>query len=231
MLVQSLLVSSFLLASVQAGPTTPAQGLAKRQSSLPVCDDTSRTYEGPYTDGEGTYVTSDRTTHPYKFPKVRKCWYDYYVLETSVEHTPWQKASGDIYCTGTQTCTATKLVGKEVCQERSESVSVNVGAELEGISLGLSFEVTDSESKCVQGQDLTACAWDDGACHTVWTQQQVLKQKGYRRQRCNWGNGDETQCMDNWEQTTPSDFVDYGCGSKCTDTNTCGNTDGTPCSK
>ncbi|VTO87732.1 unnamed protein product [Fusarium graminearum] len=191
MLLQSLIASSFLLASVQAGPTVPAQALAKRDG-LPVCDDTSRTYEGPYTDGEGTYVTSDRTTHPYKFPK---------------------------------------LVGKEVCQERSESVSVNVGAEIEGISLGLSFSVTESESKCVQGQDLTACTWDDGACHTVWTQQQVLKQKGYRRQRCNWGNGDETQCMDNWEQTTPSDFVDYGCGSKCTDTNTCGNTDGTPCSK
>ncbi|KAF5601982.1 uncharacterized protein FSUBG_7964 [Fusarium subglutinans] len=127
----------------------PSPKLAQRDG-LPVCDDTSKTYPGPYTDGEGTYVTSDRTTHPYKFPKVRKCWYDYFVLETSKEYTPWQKASGNIYCTGTQVCTATKLVGNEVCQERSESVSVSVGAEIEGFSLGLDFTTTDTKFKCIQ---------------------------------------------------------------------------------
>ncbi|KAF4499121.1 hypothetical protein FAGAP_4714 [Fusarium agapanthi] len=184
MLFKSLLSSSLLLAVTYAGPAAPSQGLAKRDG-FSVCDDTSRTYEGPYTDGEGTYVTSDRTTHPYKFPKVRKCWYDYFVLETSKEYTPWQKASGNIYCTGTQVCTATKLFGNEVCQERSDSVSVSVGAEIEGFSLGINFTTTDTESKCVQAQDLTACTWDDGACHTVWTQQEVMRQKGYRRQRCN----------------------------------------------
>ncbi|KAM0347342.1 hypothetical protein ACHAPU_004862 [Fusarium lateritium] len=231
MLVNTVLFTSLFLAVAQAKPTAPKHALAQRQDSLPVCDDTSNSYAGPYTDDQGTYAASDRVTHPYKFPLVRKCWYDYFVVETSVEHTPWQKASGNVYCTGTDTCTATKLVGNQVCQERSTAVSASVGFELEGFSLGASITVTDSESRCVVAQDLTACAWKDQACHTVWTQQQVLKQKGYRRQRCNWGKGDETQCMDNWEQTTPSNFIDYGCGSQCTDTNDCGKTDGTPCSK
>ncbi|KAH7143321.1 hypothetical protein DER46DRAFT_673546 [Fusarium sp. MPI-SDFR-AT-0072] len=230
MLAESLLLSSLFVAAAQAGPAGAGQGLAKRDG-LPVCDNTSQTYGGPYSDGSGIYVTSDRISHPYKFPLVRKCWYDYFVVEASVEYTPWQKASGDIYCTGTQTCSATKLTGNSICQERSYSISTSVGSEIEGFTLGITFQSTTSKSKCVTASDNTACTWNDQGCHTIWTQQQVLRQKGYRRQRCNWGNGDETQCMDDWEQTTPSDHVSYGCGSQCTDTNDCGNTDGQPCSK
>ncbi|GKU07924.1 unnamed protein product [Fusarium langsethiae] len=142
---------------------------------------------------------------------------------------PYADNSGNIYCTNSERCVTTKLSGKSVCQERSESVSVSVGVAIEGVSLGADFTVTNSESRCVTADDSTACSWNDGQCHTIWTQQQILRQKGYRRQRCNWGNGDETQCMGDWEQTTPSDTINYGCGSKCTDTNSCGHTDGTPC--
>jgi hypothetical protein len=31
-------------------------------------------YTGSNIEESGTYVDSDRVTHPYKFPKIRKCW-------------------------------------------------------------------------------------------------------------------------------------------------------------
>ena len=219
-----------LLSSItEAGPTTSRYAIARRDG-VPDCDNDSQTYSGPYTDGQGTYVTSDGVTHPYKFPKVRKCWWDYFIVEASAELLPWQKGSGDIYCTGTERCVVQQLTGSQVCQEHSTSISAEVGLKIEDITLGVSVEVTDSESKCVVAQDATQCSWNDAQCHTVWTQQQVLKQTGYRRHRCNWGNGDETECMADWQQTTPTDMINYGCDSQCSDTNTCGNTDGQPCS-
>ncbi|EKJ68369.1 hypothetical protein FPSE_11377 [Fusarium pseudograminearum CS3096] len=227
---KAFLLLPIFLGVVVAGPAVPVQALAVRQDNkLPNCDDKSQTYNGRYADNSGTYVTSDKITHPYKFPLIRKCWWDYYVVEAAPELTPWQKATGNIYCTNSERCVATKMSGKSVCQERSESVSASVGVAIEGFSLGVDFTVTKSESRCVTADDSTACSWNDGQCHTIWTQQQILRQKGYRRQRCDWGKGDETQCMGDWEQTTPSDLINYGCGSKCTDTNDCGHTDGTPC--
>ncbi|RTE75577.1 hypothetical protein BHE90_009962 [Fusarium euwallaceae] len=227
---KSLLSYALLSGLVQASPLDVEPAVARRQDGgIPNCNDKSQTYGGSYTDGSGTYVTSDGVTHPYKFPKVRKCWWDYFVVDATEELLPWEKSSGNIYCTGTATCTVQKLNGNEHCQERSESVSAEVGLAIEGFSLGLSVSVTKSESRCVSAQDTSACQWSDGGCHTVWTQGQIIRQKGYRRQRCNWGNGDETQCMADWEQKTPTDYMDYGCGSKCEDTNDCGNTDGKPC--
>ncbi|KAJ4130278.1 hypothetical protein NW768_007261 [Fusarium equiseti] len=227
--INSLLVSALFVGIATASPALPAHELAVRADKPPNCDDRSKTYEGGYSDGQGDYVTSDGVTRPYKFPRIRKCWWDYFIVEAGVELTPWQKASGDTYCTGSERCVVTKLTGKSVCKERSESISANVGLDIEGFKMGLEFTVTNSESRCVQASDSTACSWNDQQCHTIWTQQQILRQKGYRRHRCNWGNGDETQCMGDWEQTTPSDMINYGCGSKCSDTNACGHTDGTPC--
>ena len=31
-------------------------------------------YTGSHIDSSGFYVKSDSVSHPYKFPKVRKCW-------------------------------------------------------------------------------------------------------------------------------------------------------------
>ncbi|KAH7139765.1 hypothetical protein B0J13DRAFT_638734 [Dactylonectria estremocensis] len=220
---KSLLASGAFLGAVQASPAL------KARDGVPNCDDWSQTYGGKYSDDSGTYVTSDGVSHPYKFPKVRKCWYDYFIVDAAVVDLEWQKASGNIFCTGTSTCVATKLSSAQVCQSRSTAVSANVGFEIEGFSMGLSVTLTTEESRCETASDTTACTWTDGQCHTVWTQQQVLRQNGYRRQRCNWGNGDETQCMADWTQDTPTTFINYGCGSACSDSNTCGNTDGSSC--
>lgn len=211
---QSLLASTALLGAAHA---------------VANCDDESQEYGGRYTDDSGTYATSDGVSHPYKFPLIRKCWWDYFVVDASVEYLPWQKATGDIYCTDTSACVATKLAGTQNCQSRSESISAEVGLKLEEFSMGLSVTVTTEESRCESATDTTACTWNDAQCHTIWTQQQVLRQNGYRRHRCNWGNGDETECMADWTQDTPTTYINYGCGSACTDSNACGNTDGSTC--
>jgi hypothetical protein len=200
--------------------------LVKR--AMPDCN--GGDYAGTYADGSGTYLTSDTITHPYKFPLIRKCWQDYFLVSASNSVGPWTKSSGDIYCTGTSTCMATELTGTQHCVTKSQTISVGVSASIEGF-VGANFGVTFGldDQHCFTASDTTACSWNDGQCHTVWTQQTFNNAVGYMRKRCNWGHGDETDCMTDWSQQTPTTQVSYGCGSKCTDTNTCGHTDGTPC--
>lgn len=65
-----------------AMPTLSSRSvLAKR--GVKECD-SDRDYSGPYQDGQGVYIESDQISHPYKFPKVRKCWHDYFAVEASV---------------------------------------------------------------------------------------------------------------------------------------------------
>jgi hypothetical protein len=214
---------------VSASPLAENLGALVPRDGLPNCDDRSQTYSGPYTDNSGTYVTSDGVTHPYKFPLVRKCWWDYFLVNQAQSFTPWEKASGNIYCTGTQSCHADILNSSQICQTHTTTISAGVSAEIEGFGVSLGIDVSDATQKCTTASDTNGCTWNDAACHTVWTQQPIVVQNGYRRQRCNWGNGDETQCLGDWTQTTPYGAASYGCGSSCTDTNACGHTDGTPC--
>lgn len=193
------------------------------------CDDTLQTYSGSYTDGEGTYVTSDTITHPYVFPLVRKCWYDYFVITSTPTFLLWQKSSGNLYCTGTSNCAVSALNGTQVCQTKSSTISATVGVSIEGFSdsVGVSFSLDNQQ--CYTASNTDACTWNDDQCHCVWTQQQMLSQVGYRRQRCNFGHGDQTQCMADWEMDTPTTLTNYGCGSSCEAINPCGNTNGQPC--
>lgn len=69
----------FLLQAVIAIPPFPAQNLAKRDGGMSDCNGGS--YSGKYSDNQGSYVTSDTITHPYKFPLIRKCWQDYIVVD------------------------------------------------------------------------------------------------------------------------------------------------------
>ncbi|KAK7402462.1 hypothetical protein QQX98_011789 [Neonectria punicea] len=78
-----------------------------------------------------------------------------------LEYLPWQKATGDIYYTGTANCVATQLTGSHMCQTRSESISANVGFEVEGFSMGLSVTVTNEESRWETASDTTTCTWKD----------------------------------------------------------------------
>ena len=52
-------------------------------------------YTGSYQDGEGTYVSRDNTSHPYIFPLLRECWWEYFTFHGEVLYTPWQQADGD----------------------------------------------------------------------------------------------------------------------------------------
>ena len=152
------------------------------------------------------------------------------LTSTLLRLKPWQKSSGDTYCTGTNTCMVASLTGTQVCQTRSETLTVEVSATIAdfvSVSVSLSYEL--SEQKCNSASSTTTCQWNDAQCHVVWTQQQMLKQQGYMRKRCDWGDGDETDCMTDWEVDTPTTTVNYGCGSRCQDTNPCGHTDGTGC--
>ncbi|EER43097.1 conserved hypothetical protein [Histoplasma capsulatum H143] len=135
-------------------------------------------------------------------------------------------------------CSAAQLNGTQVCQTRSQTVSASMGLKIDaavskgivpGLFFGVEFSSSIEDSECYSASSTTTCTWNDKACHTVWTQQQMVLTKGYERKRCNWGNGDVTECMRSWEQNTPTTYTDYGCGSKCEDTNYCGNTNGQPC--
>ncbi|GKU07925.1 hypothetical protein FLAG1_10560 [Fusarium langsethiae] len=89
LVVKTFLLFSTFVGVAVSGPAVPIQGLAVRQDNkLPNCDDRSQTYNGPYADNSGTYVTSDQVSHPYKFPRIRKCWWDYIVVNAAVEFTP-----------------------------------------------------------------------------------------------------------------------------------------------
>lgn len=122
------------------------------------------------------------------------------------------------------------LTGTQVCQTRSTTVSAEVGVNIkDAVSVGVSVSFELSDQNCYSASSTTTCSWNDGQCHVVWTQQTMLKQQGYMRKRCDWGEGDETDCMTDWEVNTPTTSVNYGCGSKCEDTNTCGHTDGSSC--
>jgi hypothetical protein len=217
-------------AVVLASPVIDTSGALAARDSIPNCDDTSQTYAGQYTDNEGTYVTSDGVTHPWKGGLIRKCWWDYFLVSQDQSVTPWEKSSGDFWCTGTQSCHVDQLNSTQICQTHTVSISAGVSLSIEGFGASLGIDVSDASQQCITASDTTSCTWSDGGCHTVWTQQPIVVQNGYRRQRCNYGHGDQTQCLGDWTQTTPYGSANYGCGSQCSDTNTCGHTDGTPCS-
>lgn len=81
-IVYAALAALGLVDNVLAMPTSPSNlVLAKR--GVKACDSDSD-YTGPYQDGQGVYIESDKISHPYKFPKVRKCWHDYFAVEASV---------------------------------------------------------------------------------------------------------------------------------------------------
>ena len=53
-------------------------------------------YTGPYQDGEGTYISRDNVSHPYVFPLIRECWWEYFTFQAELFYTPWQQANGDL---------------------------------------------------------------------------------------------------------------------------------------
>lgn len=138
--------------------------------------------------------------------------YDYFVTDASLYYANWSKSSGDTFCSDTLTCTVTSSNGTQFCQTRTSGISINIGIMSPGISVigagiaqfGIDYTTSLSSEACYTASNTNACEGNDGQCHTVFTQQQLVKQIGYRRQRCNWGNGDETDCMADTEIDTPT---------------------------
>lgn len=65
-----------LLRAVTAIPSSHTQSLTERDDGMSDCNGGS--YGGKYSDNQGSYVTSDQVSYPYK---IRKCWQDYFVVD------------------------------------------------------------------------------------------------------------------------------------------------------
>lgn len=76
-----LLLCGVLSAQCLANPILSTIASIKRDA---LADCNGGTYSGSYADGQGTYVTSDTISHPYVFPKIRKCWHDYFTVDASI---------------------------------------------------------------------------------------------------------------------------------------------------
>ncbi|MCO5602774.1 hypothetical protein L7F22_056912 [Adiantum nelumboides] len=164
-----------------------------------------------YTDGSGTYITSDEVHH---YASGVKCWSDYFVVDSGYWWSSWVKASGNLYCTGTSSCSFSHMDGHQTCQ--SWSISLSAGVESEFIKFGVTAGYEHQD--CHTGTDVNQCTWSDGQCHCIWTQQQMTYQHGYKRRRCSSNNGDYTAWMQDVVHDAPTSVTSYGCGSKCSDT-------------
>ncbi|KAI9923900.1 hypothetical protein ASPWEDRAFT_170467 [Aspergillus wentii DTO 134E9] len=165
--------------------------------------------DSQYTDGEGTYVNSDSIHH---YASGVKCWNDWYVVNQDITYSPWQVASGKVYCSGTEQCQVTKMTGDQTCETSSIEISAGIQSDIFNMGVSAGYEVQN----CNQAQDTTFCTWNDDQCHVVWTQQQLFRTQGYTRRRCS-DKGDYTAWMKDYEWTAPTNSVNYGCGSSCDD--------------
>ncbi|KAB8270063.1 hypothetical protein BDV30DRAFT_229308 [Aspergillus minisclerotigenes] len=163
-----------------------------------------------WNDGEGTYVGSDSVHH---YASGVKCWNDYFVVQQEITYGSWEAASGKTYCTGTQICQVSKMMGAQHCKSISISVTAGISSDLFNAGVSAGYDVQD----CSQATDTTACTWNDGGCHIVWTQQQQLSQTGYTRRRCSSKDGDYTAWMQDFTNVIPTSYINYGCGSSCDD--------------
>lgn len=112
-------------------------------------------------------------------------------------------------------------MGPQHCQTRTDAVGVGIGVSspqvpgVPTVRFGIDYTLSLSDTNCYEASDTTACHWNDQGCHTVFTSQQILKQLGYRRQRCDWGDGDHTECMADTRIDTPTQRTAEQCGAEC----------------
>ncbi|KAK1726485.1 uncharacterized protein BDZ83DRAFT_546322, partial [Colletotrichum acutatum] len=163
-----------------------------------------------YNDGEGRYLGSDGN---HRYASGVKCWNDYFVVEQNLYNDPWRQASSKVYCTKSQSCQATQGVNNQVCETTSFEISAGITAEFVTASISVGHQT----QTCSGSTSLTACTWNDQGCHVIWSQQQMLSQKGYQRRRCASGDGDYTAWTKFLEKKAPTEFKNYGCGSSCND--------------
>jgi len=187
-------------------------------------------YGGAFTDGSGTYIDSDSV----RYEVGKKCWNDYFVVDTNPFKGPWYKIGGSFYCTATASCSSGVTTTNQTCLSNTDQISVGISIKTaDEASLEFGYQHTWSTETCYSESVNNQCIWNDQQCHTIWAQDGMVQQKGYKRERCNVsgvnGGEDFTNCMSDWQIEWPTGIVSYGCGSKCGDTNPCGNNNGQPC--
>ncbi|KAJ2981307.1 hypothetical protein NQ176_g2100 [Zarea fungicola] len=199
--ILTLLTTALTL--VSAVPTVPAVEFVEPTETFNL---TKR----EYADGEGTYIDSDSG---HRYASGVKCWTDYFIVSQSAYKGPWYPASGKVYCSGTSACQVSKMSGTQNCETWSLSITAGVESKIFkfGITAGYALQ------NCNSASDTTSCTWSDKQCHIVWAQQQYLQQNGYARRRCHDKGRDYTAWMQDFTHTAPTSTVNYGCGSKCSD--------------
>ena len=97
-------------------------------------------------------------------------------------------------CSGTSVCSVASLNGTQTCQSATTTLSLVVSASsitASYLTLRANADVPAAmdTQQCYTVSPTDTCTWDDAACRCVWTQQQMLGQYEYRRQRCNYRLG------------------------------------------
>lgn len=205
-IINFLLLALTALAPVHA---LPSMALESRDAPPPATDNTTLLHKR-YSDGEGSYVNSNEG---HKYASGVRCWTDWYVVEQRRFYAEWLPASGKTYCTGTQSCTVSKMNGNSKCETWSMSMDAGISSDIINFSIHAGYDL----QKCNSATDSTACSWNDGKCHIIWAQQQLVETKGYARRRCHDKGRDYTAWMKEYSHTAPTRSVNYGCGSKCSD--------------
>ncbi|KDQ56049.1 hypothetical protein JAAARDRAFT_132987 [Jaapia argillacea MUCL 33604] len=159
-----------------------------------------------FTDGQGTYITSDSTNYSGK----GKCWLDYYVVSQSASFAPQVQNSDEIDCEDADTCTLERTDGYLTCEVWSEIFGGGVSAGI----FNFGARAFHSLTKCWSANSSYTCGWTSG-CHVIFSSQQIVTQEGYKRCRCNMDgkkDNDVTEWLEDWTHTAPTNSVIYSCG-------------------
>lgn len=124
------------------------------------------------------------------------------------------------YCTNTSSCTISSANASQQCYSTTSSVSKDTSMQIATLyegspvfspTLGSSTDKTVGQTTqgCVSETWTDGCTWNDGGCHFVCSQQQMVGFYGYKRYRCNFHTQpryeryDRTVCMQDLSIYTP----------------------------
>lgn len=203
-ILKFLLLAMTALAPVSAAPNMSLESL----EAPPEANATS--LHKRYSDGQGTYINSNEQ---HRYASGVKCWTDWFVVEQGRSYSEWFQASGKVYCTKSSMCSVSKMNGNSKCETWSIGIEAGIKNDIINFGIRAGYDL----QKCNSAADTTSCTWNDGKCHVIWAQQQLATTKGYARRRCHDKGRDYTAWMKDYVHTAPTRTVNYGCGSKCTD--------------
>lgn len=209
-------------------PSGPDGSLSLIKRAAPNdCSKAGKYYNPGLDEQKGNiYVKSDSVRHGAGW----KCWNDYFIVPGWVTESkkPWTRIdSSERY--GNVDWRITK--DQSTCKTKTWEVggAVSFAEVLKILSVEASGRYSQAVQECESSGVSTTCSWRTSGCHVAWSQQKTTTQRGYKRQRCNKGGGDYTDCMSDWGADVTYEIL--SCDSPCSDTNKCGNTNGKKCPK